>query len=420
MPNDWVGTSLGYRLVPAWTSVAPALVVRSMALLALVLVLAAATLGAGTAREQRTCPAVPPTGPEVPAPLVLRTSCGGFLLARDGTVTRLPQRWFDVRAGGTGRRYGADLRIRRTASGRIVLGRNGHVVWRSDGLFRRDAGSIAFGPGAFAFAAYRRGIFVTDLRSPERLVVRGVGLYPLAFLGDGTLLVVRGGWGPSVIRVTRDGSVVERHRYRPRNGYVFEERTETLHLVRPDRMLVEATVSGARVVRPLGALDGWLGLAGPFLTLSDFAHEGHSDVIRYAVLQQDGRVVSRWSWRAPQGAGIDSGPTPSLDGGSFGFRTVTRPRGDVVVYLLRAGVTRPAPVLRYRGSQVGCGVGASFAWKGRYVLYSATDGPAAVFDARTRRVVSLAVLQSALSRSRWERPSTHWASDFRRDDARRA
>jgi hypothetical protein len=61
----------------------------------------------------------------------LPNSCGGFRLARDGTVTRLPKRWFDARSGGTGRRYGADLRLRWTRDGQFLILRHGRIVWKS-------------------------------------------------------------------------------------------------------------------------------------------------------------------------------------------------------------------------------------------------------------------------------------------------
>ena len=133
-------------------------------------------------------------------------------------------------------------------------------------------------------------------------------------------------------------------------------------------------------MRPLRDLDGWVWLAGRHLTLSDFAHRGRSDEIRVAVLRRDGTLVSRWRWRSPKGAGVDYGPEVSPDGRRFAFRTVTRPRGAVVVYVLRDGEKRPTPVLRHAGRQAGCGVGASFTWHGRSLLYAATDGPATIVD----------------------------------------
>ena len=349
----------------------------------------------------------------MPGPIVLRTSCGGFRLAPNGTVTRVPRSWFDARSGGTGRRYGANLRIERTRPGRIVLLRQGRVVWRSHSLFRNDGGSMALGPGAFAFAAHRHGIFVTDLRSPERLIARGVGLYPLAFLRDGTLLVVRGGWGASVVRLTQEGRVLETYRYRPKNGYVFDQRTETLHFISPGRVLVRATARGSTIVRVLSDLDGWLSTTGPHLTLSDFAHRGRSDEIRFAVLRLDGSLVSRWSWRSPRGSNIDFGPVASSNGRAFAFRTVTRPRGDIVVYVLRPGDEQPVALVQHRGGQLGCGVGANFSWSGRFLLYSSTEGNAAVADVRRQQPILLTRLLRALPSRPEERPSVFWASELR-------
>jgi hypothetical protein len=357
-----------------------------------------------------------PQGPSVPAPVVFRNSCGGFLLERGGELRRLPRDWFAVRSGGTGRRYGADLRIERNRPGRIVLRRHGKVVWSSNGLYRNDAATIAFGPNAFAFAAYRRGIFLTDLRSPQRLIVHGVGLHPLAFLRDGSLLVVDGGPSHAVRVVSPTGSVLRRYRYRVQNGYAFDDSAESLYFVTPERLLIRADGAAVEVVRPLRDLDGWVSLAGPHLTLSDFAHRGPSDEIRFTVLERDGRLVSRWRWRSPRRTRIDYGPTASADGRTFAFRTVAQaPRKGVVVYVLRDGAERAVPVLRHAGRQMGCGVGASFSWHGRSLLYAATDGPARIVDPRHGTTVNLTRIASKLPRrAQRERPTAHWLRDFGR------
>jgi hypothetical protein len=384
-------------------------------LLLLLLAVLVSGSAAQAASDPASCRAVLPRGPAVPAPIVFRNSCGGFLLDRDGRVARLSREWFARRSVGTGRRYGADLRLRRTRPGAFILGRKGAVVWRSSSLYRNDGGDVAFGPGAFAFASYRRGIFVTDLRGPERLVVPGRGLHPIAFLHDGSLLVSEPGRTPSILVVSPGGSLVARYRYRRMNGYAFDERMETLHLVLPSRLLVRIDATGVRVVRALRDLDGWVWLTGPYLMLSDFAHRGRSDEIRVAVLRRDGGFVSRWRWRSPTGAGVDSGPEVSPDGQRFAFRTVTRPRGEVVVYVLRDGEKQPTQVLRHAGRQAGCGVGASFSWHGRALLYTATDGPATIVDTRDGTIVSLIRIASELQRrAPGERGTAHWLSGFRR------
>src|SRR5438477_12186019 len=116
--------------------------------------------------QARPCRAALPRGPAVPAPIVLQTSCGGYELATDGRVSRLPRHWFAKHGGGTGRRYGADISVRRTPAGRFILLRDGRAIWRSRGLYRNDGADVAFGPREFAFAAYRRGIFMTGLNGP--------------------------------------------------------------------------------------------------------------------------------------------------------------------------------------------------------------------------------------------------------------
>jgi hypothetical protein len=376
----------------------------------LLLLLVAVLVSGSAARAapgERPCRASLPRGPAVPAPIVFRTSCGAFRLAPDGRIARLPPGSFADRGGGTGRRYGADLRIQRNRPGRIVLLRRGRVAWRSSGLYRNDAGSIAFGPDAFAFAAYKRGIFLTDLNSPERLVLPGPALHPVAFLRGGELLVADGAHH-SLSVLAPDGSLLRRHRYRARNGYVFDQLTETVFFVTPERMLVRADATGVHVVRRLWDLDGWIWLAGPYLTLSD---EG-----KFAVVRRDGTLVSRWSLPPAGKSRSDLSPVASDDGRMIAFRRVParRPRGGtVVVYVLRQGEKRPTEVYRHTGGQVGCGVNASFGWHGRFLLYSSTDGGAVVVDNRGGRARSLAELASQLPhRLRGERAIAYWASDF--------
>jgi hypothetical protein len=165
------------------------------------------------------CLAPLPRGPAVPAPIVLWTSCGAFRLDPDGATARLPRHWLAQHGSGTGRRYGADLALRRTRDGRILLLRHGRVVWRSHDVYPRDSGDVAFGPRVFAFASYRRGVFVTDLRGPERLVVSGRGLYPYAFTRSGRLFVTG---GRAIALVPPGAGVIQRFPYRARNGLALD------------------------------------------------------------------------------------------------------------------------------------------------------------------------------------------------------
>jgi hypothetical protein len=380
----------------------------------LLLLLLLASSIATAAPENGPCRLSSMHGPSVPAPIVLRTTCGGFRLAPDGTITRLPPRWFALRAGGTGRRYGADLRIERPSSGHIVLLRQGRVVWRSREAYRNDGGDHAFGPGAFAFASYRRGIFVTDLEGPERMIMGGVGLFPLSFLADGTLLVTRRG---TIAVVSQDGLVLRRFRYRGKNGFAFDQRTESLFFVTPRGLLVRATGTSLDVVRPLHGLDGWISLLGrDRLVFYD------SKVV--TVTRRDGRVVARAGWGRSARWSLDSGVSRSPDGQTFAFRLTKGSRagrtgGAAVVYLLRAGEERAHALYRHRLGDSGCAVGASLAWHRRSLLYSSTDGHIALLDTSRARVQTLTELAHVLTRpASDERATAYWASDFPAPSAR--
>jgi hypothetical protein len=375
----------------------------------LVLLLLGAS-SATAAPETSPCRVTSLRGPSVPAPIVLRTSCGGFRLAPDGTITRVPRGWFAARTGGTGRRYGADLTIKRTRPGQVILLRRSRVVWRSSSLYRNDGGDVAFGPGAFAFASYRRGIFTTDLERPERLIMRGVGLFPLAFLADGTLLVTRRG---TITLLSQEGSVLRRYRYRGKNSFAFDQQTESLFFVTPRRILVRARGTDVDVVRPLHGLDGWISLLGG-------DHLVFYDDQAVAVTRRDGSLLARAGWSRSTGWSLDSGLSASPDGRTFAFRLTKghragRPGGAAVIYLVRARQTEAHAVYRHRLADSGCAVGASLTWHGGSLLYSSTDGHVAVLEPRHDRARSLAEITAMLPRRvRGEKVTAYWASDFRR------
>src|SRR4051812_47907952 len=111
----------------------------------------AVLLATGALAHAHPCRAQLPAAPTVPAAIVFRTSCGGFLLEPGRRLTRLPRQWFAVRSGGTGRRWGAHLDLRRNRPGRVFLFERGRLVWRSHDRYPNDGSSIAFGPHRFAF-----------------------------------------------------------------------------------------------------------------------------------------------------------------------------------------------------------------------------------------------------------------------------
>jgi hypothetical protein len=354
------------------------------------------------------CRATLPRGPAVPAPIVLRTSCGGFQLTRDGRVNRLPRHWFARHGGGTGRRYGADIAVRRTRAGRFLLLRHGRVIWRSRGLYRNDGGAIAFGPNEFAFVTYRRGVFLTDLKGPERLVMRGRGLFPYAFTRASELLVTTNVGRISVI--ARDGSVLRRYRFRQRNGVAFDDRTETLYFIGIDGVLSAAQGPRLRSVRALSGVDGMMSFARPGLLI----FSGQRQV---AVRRLDGSLVASARWRSRLDV-FDSGLSVSTGGDEFSFRlSDAHPgarSGTAVLYVLHAGESRARTIYRHRLGPAGCGVGASMFWHGRFLLYSTLAGQRRIFDSsRHEAAIRLDPLVRALPHRRFgERGEVYWASDF--------
>ncbi|MDX6397266.1 MAG: hypothetical protein QOJ43_674, partial [Gaiellaceae bacterium] len=295
----------------------------------LVALLAALLTGAAPAPAAHPCAAALPRGPDVPAPLILRTSCGGYRLSEDGRVTRLPRHWFAKHAGGTGRRFGADLSIRRTKPGRYLLYRGGQLVWRSSGLYPNDGGGVAFGPGLFAFATYRHGVFLTDLGSPERLVVGGHGAEAIDFTRSGRLIVSR---LASLSVISPAGIVERRYRFRPSTGFAFDAASDTVMFVTPAGRLASAAGTTVRLGRTVGEFGGGIGIAGP-----DLLYFGAAD--RLTVTRRDGAFVASARWR--HGLATDSGVSASPDGRSVAFRLSNvypgARSGRATVYLVHAG-----------------------------------------------------------------------------------
>jgi hypothetical protein len=334
-----------------------------------------------------SCRAALPRGPRVPAPIVLRNACGGFRLGADGRVTRLRVSFFAATGStrGTGRRYGADLSVRRNPAGRFFVLRGSRVVWRSSGSYRNDGTQIAFGPHSFAFATFRGGVYRTDLHGPERLVLRGRSLAPLGVSSAGDLTVE----GRSRIRVVSStGALVRSYGYRTRNGVAFDERTESLSFVTPDGHLATGPPRSVRSHKRLPAVEGVITLTRTRLLVFSGGHE-------LVVTRPDGTVVARAAWHPAAGT-TDSGFELSPDGRALAFRISTAHPGDTsgtaVVYVVRAGESAARVVFRDRLGPVGCGSAATMSWHGDDLLYGRSGGELAAIDTRTARIVELSAV----------------------------
>jgi hypothetical protein len=373
----------------------------------MIVTLLAAAAFAATPAQAHPCRAPLPHGPRVPAPIVLWTSCGAFRLSPDGKVSRMPRHWLAKHSGGTGRRYGAHLDIRRTHSGGFLLLLRGRVIWRSTGLYPGDGGGVDFGPQSFAFASYRRGVFLTDLHGAERLVARGRGLYPYSFTSGGDLIV---SGGRSITLVSSTGATLRRFRYRAHNGYSFDEQTDTLYYVTPAGRLAAARGTHVELKRTVAQIDGMLSVARPNLLVFSGPHS-------ITATSRDGTVIANARWRSSH-LNSDAGVSVSADGKAFAFRLSDAHPGSrsstATVYALRAGAKQAQAIYRHHLGPSGCAVGAGFSWHDSSLLYSSSDGTLAILDTGTRAATNLVSLAKTLPhRSAAERASAAWRSDFR-------
>src|SRR2546429_9494077 len=76
-----------------------------------------------------------PHGLPVPAPVMLSTSCGRFVLSTGGGLSRLRPRPHARDKAVTWRNWGPPLTVRRNRAGRIFALRPRRVVSRSPGLY---------------------------------------------------------------------------------------------------------------------------------------------------------------------------------------------------------------------------------------------------------------------------------------------
>jgi hypothetical protein len=378
---------------------------------ALLVVLAALAVTAGASGQRAPaypCRAALPRGPAVPAPVVLWSDCGVFRLETSGRVVRLPRHWLARHGSGTGRRYGANLRLRWTRDGTFYLTRREQEIWRSSGTYRNESSGVAYGPGLFAVTSYPRGVFLTDLESPERLVAHGRGLYVPGFAPSGQMFVTGNG---TISLISRGGALLRQVLYRPRRGFGFDEATGTIWFVTRSGQLAELRDARVRLLRPVPEPFGYLTLTERGLLV----WYGKRSV---TMMDRDGEVLGSSRWPRSHG-NADLGVSATAGGRFFAYRLSmrTRPRGaDLRLVLVRRGERRGRVVLRNRLEELGCGVPGAIRWHGHDLLYDyGAGGRVVVLNADTERRTSLTTLvRSIPRRTPVETIEVAWASDFTR------
>ncbi len=345
-------------------------------------------------------------GPAVPAQLVLHTSCGWYEHDPNGHTFRLPNHWGAIHGVGSGRRYGAQLDVCCDRMRHVSLRLHGRLVWRSSGRYLGYAGQLAFGPHEFAFADYRRGVFLTDLRGPERLVLRGRGRYPDDFTRNGDLIVVARN---TLVVVSRHGRVVGRYPFRQANGYAFDWRAHAYVFVTPNGRLAQLRNRRVRLGPVAAQLGGVSVLSRGLVALTGRA--------RFTVLRENGTVVAGARWN-PRAQTLLVGPAASPDSRSLVYELGAR--GAATLYVVHPGERQGRILLRRWHSPARCVEGGPCAggldWHGRFFLFHPGDGHVGLVDSETGRLIDLTRFDRSLPHlgPRLESAVIAWKSDFPR------
>jgi hypothetical protein len=244
-----------------------------------------------------------------------------------------------------------------------------------------NIGAVVLGARELAFTYYagrRSLLYLARYGAGERPVVRGET--PVSFLRLGALVTWR---DPSRALALRAASGrLERVLVPHANDVAVENEAGRLVFRAGDRLGV---IDAGRVHR-LGSLTG-LGIKGwpviePLGKL--VAVRGRT---RLVVLDQDGGVVASASLppQLQRADGFSSSVAADANGRLFAFTATNasaadRSSGSETVYLLAAGDMKARSVFSAGVDFAGCGRMAELSWHGRWLLYSASEGKAAVVD----------------------------------------
>jgi hypothetical protein len=368
----------------------------------LMLALLAITLGVlwpHSASGAGSCARLPSAGAALPAAITITTSCGRVRVGNDGRVSLVSADPSPVpRGAALWPNTGVWDRI---DHGHLVVGRWRARLWRSHARFPHfwALGAIAVGPHtlAFSYGNRRMDLYVARLGGRERLVSRGE--YPLGWTLGG-FFTRRDAGGRLLLRsdmgVLREALAPHAYPYvyNAAAGSLLYLAHGTLVLARGGRQ-ARLTTLAALGISPRHVVD--LQPMGRLVALRD-AH-------RLVVVRLDGSIYAetRLPRRRTRVDGISSPITTASDASDVAF-TATRgntaygSHGSETVYLLRPGA-REATALHTESLNFAvCERGADLAWRGRTLLYAASEGRLLVLDtAGVRKPIRLSRLVRALA-----------------------
>jgi hypothetical protein len=347
---------------------------------------AAAALGLVVAPEApggASCASRAPTrAARLPASIVVTTDCGRFRFDRRGRVSFRRGVALPVPAGAS---YYADLTWYRISGGHLTIGHGKRILWRSRSRFREGrgmgVGAVVSGRAAVAFSTFhgrRQSLFAARLGQPERLLA--MGETPLGFTRGGALVSDRR-WA---LLLRRSPDWYPRRLAGGASDVVFDHATGIVYFVDRGRLM---HFDGARISRLATLASLGVGRRPQIEPLGQLL--GVHSARRLVVLRADGRVFA--STRLPRPLKradfLSSALAADARARTVAF-TATRgntaygSRGRELVYLLEPGATAARVVYRERLTFAVCERMASLSWRGRWLLYSASEGRAALINPR--------------------------------------
>jgi hypothetical protein len=368
------------------------LVALTACLVAVAALVAADTGGAGTAVSCRRAVAGAPAG--LPAAVVLTTDCGRYQVTPNGRVRFLGGRLVPVPARSS---WYMDLTWYRIENGRLLVGRRHRLVWRSQGRFvaarGEGVGAIALSPTRVAFSFFTGRtptLYLARLDGAEEQIARGET--PLGWTRTGALLTLssRG----EVIRVRSASGRLQRTLSGDVFNFVFDRLGGALVYVAHGTL---ERFDGGRV-RVLARLPE-LRLGGRPLLTALAGVLVVSGSRRLVVLRADGSLLS--STRLPRPRAHADWAPGALAADRNGDVAFTATRGNTAygssgsesVYMLPTGARSARAIHREHVDFAVCERGAELAWRGEWLLYSASEGYAAAIDtAKPGRFVELSRL----------------------------
>ncbi len=332
----------------------------------------------------------------LPAAIVVTTDCGRYRFDRRGRVSF--RRGFALPVP-PGANYYIDLTWYRIRGGRLTIGHRLHTLWRSQARFRQryvDIGAVASSRRAVAFSIFhgrRQSLLVARPGQAEHVVATGET--PLGFSGSGALVSQR-----RSTLLLRDGIDWRARRLiSGASDVVFDHAAHAVYFLARGRL---ERFDGARISQLATLASLRVGRRPQIEPLGRLV--GVRSARRLVVLRNDGSVFASTPLPRPLArADLVSSALAADDRSSAVAFTATRgntaygPRGSELLYLLRPGATAARVLFRERLTFAGCERGASLSWRGRWLLYSSTEGRVTLIDAsRPARSIDLSAAVARL------------------------